>query len=315
LFDNIPHGTSWSTPVTLKAYPGETVTLKPNAGAYRVLDFAEGQYYIVIDGLILDAGNVSYDAVKITYNANPANGAHHIRIMNGEVRNAPGEGILDAENTGYNEFINLNVHHNGPATGWLHHGLYLGAPHDLVDRCNIHDHGSGYGITNQYASNVGTILRNNNVHHNRGGIVVNLGPASLLLYNNLVWNNEWVGIQVTNGTSDVKILNNTIYQNGAVEGYHGIQVDGAAINTRIENNIAYLNRGSDISGTGGVGTVIDHNLTGVDPKFVNAATGAFHLQPGSPAIDAGMAIASVATDFDGKARPRGVTYDLGAMEF
>jgi hypothetical protein len=317
LFDNIPAGTSWSAPVTLKAYPGETVTLRPNPGAYRVLDFVDGQAYIVIDGLILDGTNVAYDAVKISYNSNPASGAHHIRLMNSEIKNSPSDGILDAENIGYNEFLNLNVHNNGPATGtWqqVTHGFYLGAPYALVDGCDAHDQG-GYGIQIQYATAVGTIVRNSKMHGNRGGIVVNNGPSSILIYNNLIWNNSWVGIQITSGTSNVRVFNNTVYQNGAAAGYHGIELDGQAVNTTVENNIAFLNLGADIFGTGGAGTVIDHNLTGINPGFVNATAGDFRLTLGSPAIDAGITLTAVPRDFNGVSRPRGTAYDLGAFEF
>jgi hypothetical protein len=40
-----------------------------------------------------------------------------------------------------------------------------------------------------------------------------------------------------------------------------------------------------------------------------------HLQLGSPAIDAGVALKEVPTDFDGVARPQGAAYDLGAFEY
>src|SRR5207245_1498363 len=56
--DNIPSGTSWTAPVTLQAYPGETVTLRPTTGS-SVLHSQNGQSSIVIDGLILDGANVA----------------------------------------------------------------------------------------------------------------------------------------------------------------------------------------------------------------------------------------------------------------
>ena len=36
----IPGGTSWSSPVTVVAYPGDTVTIQPTSGATRALFFA-----------------------------------------------------------------------------------------------------------------------------------------------------------------------------------------------------------------------------------------------------------------------------------
>jgi len=52
-----------------------------------------------------------------------------------------------------------------------------------------------------------------------------------------------------------------------------------------------------------------------DPQFANAATGDYHLLPGSPAIDAGtLAAAAAPTDLDGAARAQGAAPDLGAYE-
>jgi hypothetical protein len=39
-----------------------------------------------------------------------------------------------------------------------------------------------------------------------------------------------------------------------------------------------------------------------------------HLQLGSPAIDMGLTLPDVPTDYDGTARPQGIRFDLGAFE-
>ena len=49
------------------------------------------------------------------------------------------------------------------------------------------------------------------------------------------------------------------------------------------------------------------------PQLVGPADA--HLQPGSPAIDAGVAQQEVTIDHDGIARPQGAACDLGAYEF
>jgi hypothetical protein len=58
------------------------------------------------------------------------------------------------------------------------------------------------------------------------------------------------------------------------------------------------------------------SLTG-DPKFVNTATYDFHLQSGSPAVDAGTNSVSthVKSDYAGATRPQGTAYDIGAHEY
>ena len=56
--------------------------------------------------------------------------------------------------------------------------------------------------------------------------------------------------------------------------------------------------------------------TGLDPKFVNAASGNYRLRPGSPCIDTGNgAYASWAFDLDGNDRIIGPRVDMGAYEF
>jgi hypothetical protein len=51
-----------------------------------------------------------------------------------------------------------------------------------------------------------------------------------------------------------------------------------------------------------------------DARFVNAEAGDFHLQQGSPAVDAGSAEAGPKDDLEGAPRPAGRGWDLGAYE-
>src|SRR5713101_2202123 len=244
----IPGGTSWTTPVTVAAYPGETVTLQPNAGSDSVLVFAAAsEEFIIVQGLIIDATNVNLDAVKITYSSN-AGASSHIRLQNDEIKNSHnGMGVLitndpsTGNNTDYNEFINDKIHNNGSNS--LEHGLYINSNHNLIDSCDIY---------------------NNTVYNN------NLGAA---------------GIDINWGTKTV-----------------------------VENNISFQNANGDYMDNG-TGTVQEHNLLAKNPLFVTPAGNDFHLQAGSPAIDAGVTLTQVPVDFDGLKRPQGIAYCIGAYEF
>ena len=49
--------------------------------------------------------------------------------------------------------------------------------------------------------------------------------------------------------------------------------------------------------------------------LVDAVAGDYHLQAGSPCIDAGTATNAPNTDYEGTTRPQGAAYDIGAYEY
>ena len=82
----------------------------------------------------------------------------------------------------------------------------------------------------------------------------------------------------------------------------------------VRNNIVVGNRDPNLHNESKT-TVVDHNMVEGNPRFRDAKANDFHLQPASPAIDAGVTIAEVQSDHDGIARPQGKGYDLGAYEY
>src|SRR5439155_5776676 len=65
--NNLPGGSSWSAPFTLKAATLGTVTLQPPVGAARcLLMAAAGSQYALINGLVCNGVNIPSEGIKIT---------------------------------------------------------------------------------------------------------------------------------------------------------------------------------------------------------------------------------------------------------
>src|SRR5205823_7491065 len=131
-------------------------------------------------------------------------------------------------------FLNLKVHDNGSSR--FDHGFYLGTPSSLIDGCDVYNN-SGYGIQVYSGSTDNTIVRNNEVHDNRGdgGVTLNHGD-DIQFYNNAVYNNK-NGVEVSYGNStNTQIYNNVIHDN-----FVGITILESSIEATIQNNILYQN--------------------------------------------------------------------------
>ena len=323
LVNSVPSGTSWTSPVTLAAYPGETVVVQASGSVVVRINSSVG--YIIFDGLIFDAARQAGPVVYLD-NLYGSGTPHHIRFQNGEIKNAANsDGVLiEASYTdpqpNYNEFINMKIHDNGSSV--LHHGIYMHSSHNLVTGCDIYNN-SGFGVQiyhDNAASGINTsynTLSGNKLHDNVASGTVLAGGVGNLAYNNLIWNNRG-GILVDYSASNTGLYYNTIYANNAGGGVAGIRLGSnvSASNTTIRDNIIFGNSAGDITTYSATNTVADHNIMGgIDPKFRNTASFDFHLQVGSPAIGAGVAVTGLTADFDGVARPLGSSYDTGGYEY
>ena len=260
LMNVIPGGTSWSAPVTLRAAAGEKPIIKPNSGARCISIVDSSHSYIIIDGFVLDADNVSYDAFKVTWSSNPSTAAHHVRLMNSEVKNAYGNGILTTD-AHYCEFIRNDIHHNGHSN--QEHGLYLASSYSLVEENLMHDNYMG-GV---HCYRDGGGLKNNIIRRNRTWH--NFNPASPTPGNNADFmvgsgsghqvidndssDNPVGGMVIEYGSSDVMVQGNSVSNIRGV----GLKVGPAAIRTTVKNNyvcssaIPYQNTGSGTIDGGG----------------------------------------------------------------
>ena len=175
-------------------------------------------------------------------------------------------------------------------------GLYLSG--GTVENTRI----SSNGMNGVY--NTGGTLRNCLVfgHAHAGSSFAGLFQSNGHLYHCTIADNLAAG--ETTGCSGLQMadgvaVGNIVHGNGPAGGTYGsCFVTGGTFNTNVIDK-------AQATGTG--------NLV-ANPLFVNRAANDYHLQLGSPAVDAGASVAGILADFDGTARPQGDRPDIGAYE-
>ena len=190
-----------------------------------------------------------------------------------------------------------------------------------------------HGDNNQYYGN-----------YMRGSAGIRIYGDSNLVYSNYLEGNDF-GVNIGNGDGDVHngdpltshdrpdncvIVYNTMINNTTQYFMNGRTGGLGATNTTFANNILqggttavsisstapYASPtwlGNIIWNAGNIGNIPAGGYTVVDPLLATDASGVFHLQPGSPAIDAGQGdYAFVSVDQDGQVRD--AAKDKGADE-
>ncbi len=112
----------------------------------------------------------------------------------------------------------------------------------------------------------------------------------------------------------VSIKNNAIYNFGDAAHSYIFQDKNNNVNVSIANNAVYNTSGIIPKGGAYPGDQLASTWM-KSPLFVNIASGDFHLQTGSPLIDAGSDLSGIVDeDYSGTGRPQGSGYDIGAYE-
>jgi predicted esterase len=264
---------------------------------------------------------------------------HHLYI-----HDTGGEGIYVGSSSYYDtvknphEIHGISIHDNRiENTGW--DGIQLGCAtqNAAIYRNRI----IGYGGTDISASdhyqqnegirvNPGTTARVSDNYIQGGnpgsgsGIFANPHDDSVY-YNNVVITPGESGIVIGADTSlnagtSIALLNNTIVS----PAQHGIEFwsTGSTGNTATNNLIVGPGSGSQYVFKKYASVVLPvtaplHVATVAEAGFFNAAAKDYRLAAGSPAIDAGVSVASfsVTTDLRGVTRPFGPATDIGAHEY
>jgi len=144
-----------------------------------------------------------------------------------------------------------------------------------------------------------------------GSVFLAWDTDSVYLFNNTFYNTISPIIAVTGATHAI-LRNNIYYANNGQTFFEIDPSQGATISS--DHDLFYNSSGGGIPS--GPGITLTNGKTG-NPLFVNPAAKDFHLQPTSPAIDAGSASVSstVTQGYDGNSRPQGSGYDIGAYEY
>jgi parallel beta-helix repeat protein len=317
----------------LGGYTSANYTSVPVPGAHNIFELRDwisgnwpGPHHITIKNCELS--HTAYDAINI------ANTSHHVLFQNNYVHHIGKVSVANVVYlSGHDNIIEGNTFQDvASSIGiWAHDPS--GTANDNIVRYNMIIRAGYYWAPtlengdNKWGSPSfhwdGIRNRQGSVSFHQG-IWIGSGSRNLI-YNNVIIDSPG-GILVGHSANDSgnQVYNNTIYGNTAQipsayspsEYNSGIAVVNGS-GAIVRNNIVWM-PGSSMQGLyispTATGTIADHNLF-VDPQFVNSSAHDFRLRAGSPAIDKGVSLSPVATDFDGLARPQGVAFDIGAYEY
>lgn len=189
---------------------------------------------------------------------------------------------------------------------------------------------SGNEATGVQATDCTVTVEGSTIHNNQGG-GVSISNSGFTLRNNFITSNGDVGaggtpfggVTISNAATPTQILEfNTITDNKANAAFSPGVICAVITPTTASNDIVWANLGggSQLSGTctwrysdieGGQAGTGNINM---DPLFVDALNGDFHLMTSSPCRDKADPAATITVDIDGDARPQGSRSDMGADE-
>lgn len=334
---SVSNSGSSGSPIKYCGVPGEEVVIQ-NGSSDRGIIGVNGQSHLEFINLIVR--NSSNFGVY-------ADQSDNLTFRNFEVDTSQDGGLVILASS--NILVDgCEIHGtNSRGSGANHEALSIGegSTNFEVRYCEVYDNGEE-GIDAKYNAVGGGKIHNNIVYNCNGPNIYADSTNNVEIYNNISYGargSSKAGIAVAAETAytgannpgeatNIKIYNNISYGNagGGINFY--TEPGGRISNVSIFNNTVVNNSrsaivmatsevsgdnpvfnnifsGNDIGGTDGL--QMGDNFTG-DAQFVGGDN--YKLNPGSPAIDAGVSAGAPAFDKDGVARPQGGGVDMGAYE-
>jgi hypothetical protein len=201
-------------------------------------------------------------------------------------------------------------------------GLFAYAARDLLIEANrvvsntastFMGWGGGFYISrNTIFTMTNNVVAANHANYKGGGMAFETGSdepiTGTLVHNTFAGNDQGsddgrIAIHINDAYVTLALTNNLIYSHT-----YGLYAVGPSA-AQLDHTLFYGNSSGDTGGLGSISNTAP--ITGQDPLL----DADYHLQSGSPAIDAGRVLSRPETDIDGDPRPDGAGYDVGADEY
>lgn len=259
------------------------------------------------------------DDVLIEGNESYANGEHGIYLSNS------GDRFTVRGNRLHNN-VNCGLHMNADASqggdGIISDGM--------VEANTIYNNGLGGCAGINMDGVTDTIVRNNLLYDNHAtGIAIFQQDGAVCSRDNRVLNNtilnesdgRWAVTLSHTSCVNNKLFNNILYTahsfRGTIELPAG-SIAGFESNYNIVMDRFSIDDGNSVISLAqwqGLGYDANSFIINLSQLFVDIGADDYHLAAGSPAVDAGVTLPDVPEDLDGRPRPAGSAFDIGAYEY
>ncbi len=266
----------------------------------------------------IEASHIEINGLKITGGRYGimVESATDVLIQNCEIYNTGSDGVRLEESTV--SVVGCNIHDTGDDGFDMQDNCHLTISNTMIEGC------ANEGIVANESTSTVTVTSSTITNNGGNGIEFD-GVVTGSLTNMLIAGNTGVGIYVNSSGNVVTVWHSTIASNGD----DGVDLQRG--NLTITNSIVAFNGDDGLTRRNDSTMTHTYNLvygnsdlqfngtslaTGeksADPKFVGG--GDYHLQSGSPAIDAGTnGSGATSVDMAGTPRPMGGGWDMGCYE-